>query len=58
MEHNDERMVLSAVQREIDGADWYEGLPEWEIPCPEPREPGADEQAWVGLEAPAWAVRP
>ena len=59
MEHNDERLfgreALARVQRELDGAEW---LPEWEIPCPEPREPGADEQTWVGLEAPAWAVRP
>ena len=51
-----EREALARVQREIDGADWYVCLPEWEIPCPAPGEPGADEQAWVELEAPAWAV--
>lgn len=45
MEHGDEREALAAVQRELDGTDWYADLPAREIPCPE------------ALLAPAWVWR-
>ena len=62
MDTNEERLqgreALARVQRELEAATWLDALPDFEIPVPEAREPAIEEQAWLGFEAPAWAVGP